>query len=249
MKLSATLMAMGAALSMAQSVDDLSTCGKTCVSNMLNIAVTSFGCKQGDVACYCSHQDFFNGIRDCSNEVCTSGDDAAKAIAFGTNLCKNAVSSASGAVSSLTSGLSDKPTPTGTDSVAVSSTPITTTPLVATVTSGGSTFVTTTGSTTIYGFLTSGGSAASSAADSASSAASSAAESASSGAASASSAASSAAASASSRASSVANSASRAASSAASSAAASATQQTGAAPMMTGVPALAGAAMAALLFV
>ena len=58
-----------------------------CISNMLNIANTQFGCKPGDVVCYCTNADFGNGVRDCSTESCPSQADAAKVIAFGSAYC------------------------------------------------------------------------------------------------------------------------------------------------------------------
>lgn len=53
---------------------------------MLAIATSEFGCASGDVACYCSHENFGYGIRDCSKEAC--GEEVAnQAISYGLNYC------------------------------------------------------------------------------------------------------------------------------------------------------------------
>jgi len=66
---------------------------------MINIAQTQFGCGAGDVSCYCSKMDFAYGVRDCSNEACSSSQDAATAISFATAYCQQALgASASGTI-------------------------------------------------------------------------------------------------------------------------------------------------------
>jgi hypothetical protein len=242
---------------MAQSLNDLPTCGQTCVNNMINIASTQFGCAVGDITCYCTNANFGYGVRDCSNEAC-SAEDAAKVIGYGTSFCANAVQSASGSVSSapalsilssaLASATEGGASATGTGGAGgVQSTAISTVPLVATAVSDGQTILQTTGFSTLYSSLTgAAGSAASSVAASASSAAASitgsAASAASSVASSLNSEASSVAASASGRLSSIAGAASSLAS------AATGASSTGAAPKMTGLPIAGAAGMAALFF-
>merc|ERR1712032_699959 len=94
MKSLALLVAAGVAL--AQDIGGLPACGQTCITNMLAIAQSTFGCAPGDVVCYCSEPRFGYGVRDCSNEAC-SPEDAASAISYGTSYCASAAASASGA--------------------------------------------------------------------------------------------------------------------------------------------------------
>lgn len=61
---------------------------QTCISNMISIATSDFGCTQGDVACYCAKVDFGYGVRDCANEACGS-DQAASVIAYGNSYCQS----------------------------------------------------------------------------------------------------------------------------------------------------------------
>ncbi len=107
MKTTLTLLVAAAAVAVAQDVGSLPACGvsllptpqfrvfalvlmgllqQTCVSNMINIASTELGCTAGDVACYCTNQDFGFGIRDCSSAIC-SPEEAASVIAFGAEYC------------------------------------------------------------------------------------------------------------------------------------------------------------------
>ncbi|KAF2749157.1 hypothetical protein M011DRAFT_466276 [Sporormia fimetaria CBS 119925] len=227
-----------AGIAMSQDLASLPECGQTCITNMLSIANSGFGCGAGDVVCYCSNQDFGYGVRDCSNQACSSPEEAARVIQYGTDYCASALSGASstGALPILTSALSSIATETGEGQTA---TPITTSALVETITTDGSTVETTTGFTTIYNSMSS---AAASVTESAESMASSAASSATDAISSIESAASSAIESAESGASSVASSVSEAAS--------SATQAPeGAAPMMTAFPMAGAVGIAAMLLI
>ncbi|KAF2005190.1 CFEM-domain-containing protein [Amniculicola lignicola CBS 123094] len=266
------VLALGASVAVAQSLTDLPACGQTCISNMLAIASAQFGCSLGDVTCYCTNQAFGYGVRDCANEACPTAEEASAVISYGTAYCANAVQSASASgaastgalaiLSSAASAASDAAasatgdasasggaSATGTGGAGAQSTAITTQALVATITSGDSTFETTTGFSTIYSSLSgAAGSAASSVTGSAAAAASSVtgslASRASSITGSAASAASSLLGSAASRASSVAGAASSAASSLAS--AGGSALSTGAAPQQTAQAILGAAGMAAL---
>ena len=48
---------------------------------------SSLGCpNESDVSCLCKNMNFLYGVRDCSNESCSSAD-AATVISFGTQFC------------------------------------------------------------------------------------------------------------------------------------------------------------------
>ncbi|KAF2730027.1 hypothetical protein EJ04DRAFT_515529 [Polyplosphaeria fusca] len=55
---------------------------------MLGIATSAFGCASGDIVCYCTEPNFGYGVRDCSNQACSSAEDAAAVIAYGTQFCQ-----------------------------------------------------------------------------------------------------------------------------------------------------------------
>jgi len=224
-----------AGVALAQDPSTLPACGQTCVSNMLGIATSQFGCAAGDIVCYCSEPNFGYGVRDCSNESC-SAEDAAKVISFGTEYCASALASATGASASAVS--------TGALGILSSA--------AATATASGGDSQTTLATTTTGGdAASSAGSAIASATGSAASAASSIESSAASVASSAASAASSALASLSSELSSVTGSLASGASSAIASATGSgssgAPASTGGAAMVTGFPLAGAAGMAAWL--
>ncbi|KAF2639103.1 hypothetical protein P280DRAFT_470506, partial [Massarina eburnea CBS 473.64] len=103
MKSFALLLAAGVAL--AQDISSLPQCGQTCITNMLSIATSEFGCGSGDVVCICSKSDFGYGVRDCANEAC-GASDAAKVISYGTTYCASIASSAipSSAASAVSTG-------------------------------------------------------------------------------------------------------------------------------------------------
>jgi len=104
MKTSMFIIGAMATAAMAQDLagfDSLPSCGQTCVTNMVNLA-DSLGCKGSDVACLCMNPDFSYGLRDCTNESCSSQQDALDTQAWGFNLCANqgiAVTSVSSAIS------------------------------------------------------------------------------------------------------------------------------------------------------
>ncbi|KAF2141397.1 uncharacterized protein K452DRAFT_39064 [Aplosporella prunicola CBS 121167] len=82
------ILALGASVALAQSLNDLPQCGKTCINNMLNIAQTEFGCSSGDANCYCGNADFGYGVRDCARQACSSDDDAQNVINYGVQYCR-----------------------------------------------------------------------------------------------------------------------------------------------------------------
>jgi hypothetical protein len=43
---------------------------QTCISNMIAIANTEFGCPAGNTTCYCYDPRFGYGLRDCSLQAC-----------------------------------------------------------------------------------------------------------------------------------------------------------------------------------
>ncbi|KAK8179104.1 hypothetical protein BC567DRAFT_76003 [Phyllosticta citribraziliensis] len=67
--------------------DNLPSCGQVCMTNMNNIAINDFGCAQGNIVCYCEKINYGYGIRDCANEACSSPQDAANVISYGSNYC------------------------------------------------------------------------------------------------------------------------------------------------------------------
>ncbi|KAK6414284.1 hypothetical protein LTR95_017760, partial [Oleoguttula sp. CCFEE 5521] len=63
MKTSFALVAAGAAFVAAQTqLSDLPQCGQTCITNMLNIAQTQFGCAANNVTCICTEPRFGYGV-------------------------------------------------------------------------------------------------------------------------------------------------------------------------------------------
>ncbi|KKY16885.1 putative cfem domain protein [Diplodia seriata] len=258
-----------ASMAMAQSLSDLPTCGQTCVNNMVSIATNEFGCSQGDVSCQCNNADFGYGLRDCANEACGS-QDAASVISYGNSYCASEYRPERPRwfcglelgfwFERAVLGRIDCFERFGLRNCGASSTPFTTQPLVATISSSGTAITTVTGSSTLYTAVSgaaasasasasnateSAGAAASSATSSASAAASSAVSSASGAVSSATESAGAAASSATESAGSAASSAASGASGAASSGAASATGA--AAPLRTAGPMLGAAGMAMLL--
>ncbi|KAF2762279.1 hypothetical protein EJ05DRAFT_497139 [Pseudovirgaria hyperparasitica] len=248
MKYSIALLAAVSA-AVAQDTSALPGCGQTCIGNMVNIAISQFGCASGDLNCYCSKIDFGYGVRDCSLESCGSDSVAQQVIAYGTNYCSQVLASAGDGAASITlpglSVLSSAAQQTGGEG-SPASTPVTTSPLETTITSDGQTIVQTTGLVTLYGAVggaqttgTDVSGALSSALSEATGAVSSALSDASGAVSSVLSDASGAVSSALSDASSIANSATGGAP----------TDSQGAGPMITAAPVLAGAGLAAMLFI
>lgn len=76
-----------AAFAAAQS---LPQCAQTCANNMVAADKSEeLGCDTGDLSCLCVNQNFVYGIRDCSAAICNR-EDAAKAVQYGIEICKNA---------------------------------------------------------------------------------------------------------------------------------------------------------------
>jgi len=234
------------------AAQSLGSCAQMCADNMAKIANTELQCGAGDIACFCSKSNWAYGVRDCSAQACNA-NEAAQAVAWATSQCSNIASgaaSASAALPILSSAVASASEVIASASAVVSSAasggaqsvPVSTVPLLATITnSAGSVVTQTTGFSTLYSSLTgSAANAASSVAASLSSAQESLASS-----------ASSAVASAASSASAALSSAASSLASAASSARASATgaPSSGAAvPMMTAMPLAAAAGAAAMFF-
>ncbi|KAK0719263.1 hypothetical protein B0H67DRAFT_642631 [Lasiosphaeris hirsuta] len=80
-----------AGLVQAQDVGVLPACGQICINNMLALA-PSLGCPPGDTACLCGKGDFGYGVRDCAAQAC-GASDAGVVVAYGANICANAVPS------------------------------------------------------------------------------------------------------------------------------------------------------------
>jgi hypothetical protein len=133
---------VGASAVNAQSASypsDMPACGIACGNNMFAQA-SSLNCNSStDYSCLCDNPDFLYGLRDCSNESCLNNTAANIAISWGNSFCASY------------SGTITLPSATGSNgSGATASTPTATTVVVATITSGSSTYVTTV-SSTLYG--------------------------------------------------------------------------------------------------
>lgn len=162
-------------LAVAQSLDSLPECGKLCVNNMFAKA-RELGCADGDTACLCKNINFAFGIRDCSVSVC-GAQAAAPVITYGANYCgavgagngsgiggdngtspNNGNAGGIGAIPPPLPGMpSDPAKPTGLPPSMTNpygndgQSPISTSTLVSTVTSGNQIYTTTLGFSTIYG--------------------------------------------------------------------------------------------------
>lgn len=89
MKQSLSLLAFGLTAIRAQAPSSLPQCGQTCVNNMLQIAVSNFGCDANNLAaCACCNANFGYGIRDCSRQVCGDGSqDYSSVVSYGSSYC------------------------------------------------------------------------------------------------------------------------------------------------------------------
>ncbi|KAF2215022.1 hypothetical protein CERZMDRAFT_120495 [Cercospora zeae-maydis SCOH1-5] len=160
MKAAFTVLAIGATLVAAQDLASLPPCGQTCVNNMLALA-PSLGCPDAQADCLCRNVDFGYGVRDCANQACPDASAAQQVIAYGTQYCGGALggeggASAAGAggASSSAFGTESGATPSATESSteggAGGAVAITTSALTALVSGTDTSFVTTTGFTTIF---------------------------------------------------------------------------------------------------
>ncbi|KAK3344379.1 hypothetical protein B0T25DRAFT_325094 [Lasiosphaeria hispida] len=139
MKTTSILLAVAGAV-VVSAVDypaDFPACGKLCADNLFAIAST-FSCGADDIACLCKAQNWAYGIRDCSIQACQDDSKANTVISWSNQLCADAgaplnLPLASGGSNSASASA------TGTDGSSTPS-PITTSEVVATITSGGSTF-------------------------------------------------------------------------------------------------------------
>ncbi|KAJ4391572.1 hypothetical protein N0V93_005191 [Gnomoniopsis smithogilvyi] len=145
----------------AQDINSLPECERTCIQNMLTEG-PAYGCPNIDNGspapdCLCSKPEFAYGVRDCSTQSCPSGTDVNQVNQYGLQYCQSAQASASGtalaAIALFSSGVSSgggSSSSSETSSSSSSRQPITTIPVISTVTSDGSTMETTLGSSTIY---------------------------------------------------------------------------------------------------
>ncbi|KAL6860353.1 hypothetical protein ACO1O0_004380 [Amphichorda felina] len=130
-----------AALVAAQEVSGVPECGHFCINDMMNGKASELGCATKDLACLCANKDFAYGLRDCSAETCGS-DKAGAVVAYGVKICEKA------GVEITNAPTDGSPTATGgsgnTGSASTSS-PATggAGGLVTTITSDGTTIVTT----------------------------------------------------------------------------------------------------------
>lgn len=121
----------------------------------------NYGCPNTDNGgpapdCLCSKPAFAYGVRDCSSESCPSGTNITQVSEYGLQYCQSAQASASGTSLAAIALFSSAAASSGTsESAAASSSsssssrePITTVPVVSTITSDGSTTESTVGSST-----------------------------------------------------------------------------------------------------
>jgi CFEM domain len=59
-----------------------------CITNMIQIASTSFGCSAGNSTCYCSDPRFGYGLSDCAVEACGAAVQA-QVVSFGEAYCSS----------------------------------------------------------------------------------------------------------------------------------------------------------------
>lgn len=137
-----------------------------CADNMAKIANSEFMCGAGDIACFCTKSNWAYGVRDCSAQACDA-TQAAAALAWAASQCNGVVASQPAASAALTIvGGSAAASATGVLASAsgavasavasgAQSVPVTTVPLLATITnSAGSVVTETTGFSTVYSSLT-----------------------------------------------------------------------------------------------
>lgn len=55
---------------------------------MIHIAITTFGCTQGDQLCYCKNVNFGYGIRDCADQACPNAEAADTVKSYGLAFCR-----------------------------------------------------------------------------------------------------------------------------------------------------------------
>lgn len=118
----------------------------------------NYGCPNTDNGspapdCLCSKPAFAYGVRDCSTESCPDGTDINQVSEYGLQYCQSAQASASGtslAAIALFSSAASSSATSGSESASSSSSgePISTVPVVSTITSDGSTTESTVGSST-----------------------------------------------------------------------------------------------------
>lgn len=120
----------------------------------------NYGCPNTDNGgpapdCLCSKPAFAYGVRDCSSESCPSGTNITQVSEYGLQYCQSAQASASGTSLAAIALFSSAAASSGTSesgaassSASSSQEPITTIPVVSTITSDGSTTQSTIGSST-----------------------------------------------------------------------------------------------------
>jgi hypothetical protein len=67
----------------------LPSCGQTCFNSVL-AEYSSLGCATADPSCLCKNINFYYGIQDCSNAVCTDTSAVSTILAFESSYCASA---------------------------------------------------------------------------------------------------------------------------------------------------------------
>ncbi|RDA89386.1 hypothetical protein CP532_6165 [Ophiocordyceps camponoti-leonardi (nom. inval.)] len=69
-------------------IRNLPRCARTCGRNMLSESkATELDCDHGDFQCLCVNQDFFFGLRDCTQGNC-QGQNVNEILQFGQTICQ-----------------------------------------------------------------------------------------------------------------------------------------------------------------
>ncbi|KAK7977878.1 hypothetical protein PG996_003929 [Apiospora saccharicola] len=156
---SVSMMILGASalVSAQQMPDSFPKCGLICIPNMVNQA-SAFKCESGDWRCLCSSKNFIYGVRDCADQACPKQEEASAVKAFGKNQCaavgidiEGVPGSVTGSNPSATTTVMATGSPSASGSGSGSQSAVTTSDILSTMTTDGSTITSTVGQTTIFG--------------------------------------------------------------------------------------------------
>lgn len=122
----------------------------------------NFNCGDSDWRCLCSQKNFIYGVRDCADQYCPKGDDATQVKAWGKTQCASVgvdIEGIGGTVSgsnppattTLTATGKSGDSESGSATASASQSAITTSDILSTITSDGSTLTSAVGKTTIFG--------------------------------------------------------------------------------------------------
>ncbi|KAK6824841.1 hypothetical protein PG995_015557 [Apiospora arundinis] len=161
MKTSMMILGASAIVSAQNWPQGFPQCGTVCIPNMLKEA-KNFNCGDSDWRCLCSQKNFIYGVRDCADQACPKGDDAVQVKQWGKSQCASVgvdIEGIGGSVTGSTPAATTTVTATGKSgdsesgsaTASASKSAITTSDIMSTITSDGSTITTAVGKTTIFG--------------------------------------------------------------------------------------------------